>query len=384
MHTVTFIVGVMLILLTLVDGFEGILLPRRVNHPFRYARLYFRFSWRGWRWAGLRLFKGRWREAMLGVYGPLSLLGLFGSWVACLIIGFGLVQWSLNALVSTAQPALLDRHFVDYLYFSGTTYFTLGLGDVVPLAKCARAFTILEAGLGFGFFAIIISYLPVLYQAFSRREVTISLLDARAGSPPTAGEFVRRLRHPGQIKVDAATLQQWEQWCAEVLESQVSFPVLGYYRSQHSNQSWVAALTMMLDACAVLIVLLPKDESHQAQLTFAMARHAAVDMALILGIRPSSTPRDRLAGIDDKRINELLCEVSGQEIGAGECASRLSVLRGTYEPFMEGIANYFVLALPPIIAMEQSADNWQRSAWMPRTPGIGNLPAGKSEGDHFG
>jgi hypothetical protein len=146
----------------------------------------------------------------------------------------------------------------------------------------------------------------------------------------------------------------------------------------------VAALTMMLDACAVLIVLLPSDQSHQAQLTFAMARHAAVDMGLVLGIRPVSPSSDRLGGIDATRIDELLCQVSGQAIGASECGRRLAELRGTYEPFMQAIANHFVLTLPPIIAAGHIADNWQRSAWMPRTPGIGNLPPGKSEGDHFG
>jgi hypothetical protein len=382
MRTVLLIVGILLILITLVDGFEAILLPRRVNHRFRYSRLYYRNAWRAWRGIALALFRGKWREAMLGIFGPLSLLGLFGSWIFCLVIGFALIQWSLDALVSTAQPNLLDRHIVDYLYFSGTTYFTLGLGDVAPVSKIARAFTVIEVGLGFGFLAIIISYLPVLYQAFSKREAVISLLDARASSPPTAGEYIRRLRHEGVLDADDATLRQWEQWCGELLESHVSFPILGYYRSQHSNQSWVTALTMMLDACAILIVLLPNDESHQAQLTFAMGRHAAVDLGLVLGIKPVPPPSDRLDCLDAQKIHDLLDHVG--KISEIECEGRLRELRGMYEPFMQGIANHFVLTLPLIVAADHVADNWQRSAFMPRTPGIGNLPPGKSEGDHFG
>src|SRR5918996_6210365 len=77
--------------------------------------------------------------------------------------------------------------FSTYLYMSGTTFFTLGLGDVTPLAPLGRGFVVVEAGVGFGFLAVVISYLPILYQAFSRREVSISLLDARAGSPSSAG-----------------------------------------------------------------------------------------------------------------------------------------------------------------------------------------------------
>ena len=180
----------------------------------------------------------------------------------------------------------LQNSFITYLYFSGTTFFTLGYGDVVPTGVWGRLLSVVEAGIGFGFLAIVISYLPVLYQAFSHREVTISMLDARAGSPPSAGEFLLRLARAGRIDQADPFLQEWEHWCAELLESNLSFPVLAYFRSQHDNQSWLAALTMILDTCAILIVHVKRKDSYHAQLTFAMARHAAVDLALVLRVRP--------------------------------------------------------------------------------------------------
>ena len=142
--------------------------------------------------------------------------------------------------------------------------------------------------MGFGFMAVIIGYLPVLYQAFSHREQVIALLDARAGSPPTAGELVRRLAKTGRVMHVDSLLWEWERWSADLLESQLSFPVLAYYRSQHDNQSWLTGLTAMLDTCAVLLANVSDVNRYQAQITFAMARHAAVDLTLIFRRLPAT------------------------------------------------------------------------------------------------
>jgi hypothetical protein len=381
LHTIAFILGLLLILATLVDAFESILLPRRVNHRFRYSRLYYQNGWSLWRGMAARVPDSRWREAMLSVFGPMSLLGLFASWIVGLILGFAILQWSLASLSSGGQQ-LAAPSFGATLYFSGTTYFTLGLGDLIPSAGFSRSLTVVEAGLGFGFLAIIISYLPVLYQAFSRREVTISLLDARAGSPPTGGEFVRRLVRNSRIDVDDAALREWERWSAELLESHLSFPVLAFYRSQHANQSWLSALASMLDACSLLLTILPPEDSHQAQLTFAMARHAAVDIALIFSVRPPSEPNPLRASVTAE-LGVLLHHLGRPAADSAAIESRLSELRGLYEPFLDALARFFVLSLPAVMVRNPAADNWQRSAWMSRTPGIGDLPTGKAGGDHF-
>src|SRR5262249_60109993 len=96
-------------------------------------------------------------------------------------------------------------------------------------------------------------YLPVLHRSFARREATISLLDARAGSPPTAFELLRRHAGAGIHGLDALTdlLHDWERWSAELMESHLSYPVLAYFRSQHDNQSCIGSLTVILDVCAL-------------------------------------------------------------------------------------------------------------------------------------
>src|SRR5882672_7661183 len=142
--------GIFLIILTLVDGFETILQPRRVTHRFRYARLFYRSTWRIWRFVAMRFSIGKRREAFLGVFGPLSLLGLFASWIVALIFGFALIYWSRGYPLAAPESQL---NFGSYLYLSGTTFFTLGLGDVTPASGMARALCVIEAGMGFAFLA---------------------------------------------------------------------------------------------------------------------------------------------------------------------------------------------------------------------------------------
>src|ERR1700722_11611898 len=294
--------AVVLIGIVLIDAFEAMILPRRVRHGYRLARQFYRTVWLVWTAVARLLPAGRRRNALLSIFGPLSLFALMIVWAAGLIFGFALLHWSLDTLFSA--PGGTDDHFTTYLYSSATTFFTLGYGDLVPNGTIGRAFAVSEAGLGFGFLAVIISYLPVLYQAFSRREITISLLDARAGSPPSAGELLRRLADAhGGARV-GPLLADWERWAAEVLESQLSFPVLSYYRSQHDNQSWVAALTTILDTSALLIAGVECSEGHQARLTFAMARHAAVDLGLGFGTPPLPPESDRLPPATLARLRE--------------------------------------------------------------------------------
>ncbi len=183
------------------------------------------------------------------------------------------------------------------IYLSGTTLFTLGIGDVTPLNHWARDLVIIEAGTGLGFVAVVIGYLPVLYQAFSRREGSIALLDGRAGSPPTASELLRRHASDGGNDALVTLLAEWERWSAEMLESHISYPLLCYFRSQHDNQSWLSAITAILDTCAVLLSIVECSACRQARLTFAMARHTVVDLLLVFDMQPVAMPKPASSGL---------------------------------------------------------------------------------------
>ncbi len=371
--------SLVLIALVLWDVFEAMLLPRRVTRQFRFARMYYVYSWRPWAVLA-RLFRpGKRRNTLLSLYGPLSILGLFSLWAIGLIIGFALLQWSLRSPLHTPDG---QQSFGDYGYFSGVTFFTLGFGDVTPSQPLGRFLAVVEAGLGFGFLAVVISYLPVLYQAFSHREVTISLLDARAGSPPTAAQFLSRLARYGEVTALDRFLEEWERWAAQLLESHISFPVLSYYRSQHDNQSWLAALTVILDTSALVVAGIRGAGQSQAWLTFAMSRHAVVDLSQVFHVPPIAPDPNRRPTERLRALREHL-KAAGLKLKGGEAMDhRLDELRGMYEPFVNALSHYLLLPVPPVFSEEEPVDNWQTSAWMRRARGFGQLATADPADDH--
>jgi hypothetical protein len=355
------VIGLAVVVVILHDAFETIVLPRRVNRRFRLARLFYIWTWRPFSKFARRVESKRKRETFLSFFGPLSLIALIGVWAFSLILGFALLHFGLQTPIVATGKAVT---FNEYWYMSGETFFTLGYGDVSPLDSFGRFLAVIEAGTGFAFLAVVIGYLPVIYQAFSKREAHIAMLDARAGTPPSAAELLRRHAQSGDNHGSLnQLLSEWEKWAAELLESHLSYPVLCYYRSQHDNQSWIASLTTILDACALILVSVDMPLHWQAQLTFAMARHAIVDLAQIFNASPTLTGEDRMTVEDMRRLREIL-EAAGVPLrGDGEATERLGALRMMYEPYVKSLADFMLVKLPPWIPLEKRADNWQTSAF---------------------
>jgi hypothetical protein len=301
-------------------------------------------------------------------------------WATSLIFGFALLQYGVGEHFRLSGEPLT---FGLLIYHSGETFFTLGYGDIIPDSGLARALAVIESGLGFGFLGVVIGYLPTIYSSFSRREIEISLLDARAGSPPSAAELLSRFGNCPQQAVLDQIFKDWERWAAEVLESHLSYPALSFFRSQHNNQSWLGALITILDASALVIAGVDGLRYEQAKITFAMARHAVVDLAQIVNARYNPNSPDRLSEEELKRLRQKLAE-RGVKLGDGAAfEEKLSHLRSLYEPYAVAIALNLSITLPPWIHPDRQKDNWQAGPWDRAIQARGLAARVQSMDDHF-
>jgi hypothetical protein len=228
----------------------------------------------------------------------------------------------------------------------------------MPKGRGGRLLVVAETSSSLILLTMVFAYLPILYQSFARREVRLTMLDAWAGSPPCATEILRRVATSGDLLYLDAFFADWELWCSDVLESHLSYPSIAYFRSQHSRQSWVSALTAVLDAAALVKVGIEGLPTWRAHLTFAMARHAAVDLTHIL-TEPLLPLEDRLP---PNELASLRCELeqAGLRLNRSpEADHELAALRKSYEPYVTGLSNRLMMSVPRWHSAAREPDNWQ-------------------------
>src|SRR5215469_1648205 len=382
MHIFFLLLGLVLFAAVLLDSFQTIILPRRPVVRFRLTRLFFLATWIPWTRIVHLVRDPRRREQYYSFYGPLSLLMLFVVWAVSLVTAFALIYFGLHVpFTDPWHPVTSIGRLRTCFYVSGSTLFTLGLGDVIPASHATRFLIVVEAGTGLGFIALVIGYLPVLYSAFSAREMAVALLDARAGSPPTAGELLLRHHFEGGAEALTELLAEWERWSATMLETHISYPILCYYRSQHDNQSWLSALTAILDTCALLITAVESPVQRQAQLTFAVGRHVLVDIGHVFHRenaeqRLRESPFTRLSDEEFSQLCDLLRHADIKLCGDIDIRTRLDALRKLYEPHACAMAHYLRLQLPrwtPPPVNTEKPDIWT-SVGRLRSPGSTATP----------
>jgi hypothetical protein len=336
MRVVAGIGGVALILLMLFEFFVTFLLPRRVRRDPRIARGLNRMVWRPWRALSRRLSPST-ADTWLGFFGPFALVFQLIIWTLGLMAGYGLLEW--GAVGGSFGSRMLSSSGV-FLSAEGPSGSTSG-----------HVIALFEAATGIGVLFVVIGYLPAVYTAFSRRETAISQLATRAGSPPAAGVLLHRAIGRQQWQELKRELQEWEEWAAELMETHLTYPLLGFYRSQHVNQNWLAALTAMVDVAAFVKATAPDEKVVAADVTFDIGRHALADLALQYRLQPGQV-EERLLAADFDRLYEIVDAATDDAVGREDAWRRLAELRQRYEPNAEALARFLALELPP---------------WLPRT-----------------
>ena len=331
--------GLIVLVGTLLNVFSTLVMPRASRWRFRLNRLLFLATWRPWRWVGVRMNTLERRERVLAVAAPMFFFVLLVSWAGLVVVGYALIVWS--PAFAPGVKGQDGTQFGTALYFSGSTLFTIGFGDVVATGF-TRAIAVVEGATGLGLVAVVIAYLPVLYQAFNRREVGILFLDARAGSPPSGPELLRRTGGDGLAGDLPELFREWERWSADVLETHLSYPLLAFFRSPHDYTSWVTTMGAVLDA-ATLVLAAVEDGPHEpAKMFYLTGVHAVEDLWRYF----SGEERDAMIGRDE--FHAVMEDLRGAGIALNdedEAWERFIRLRSRYGGRLDSLA--VLLASPP-------------------------------------
>ena len=279
LRIVTGLGGVMLVITTLSAAIRSFILPRnevvRMNvWVFLAIRTVFD--------AAARLANSyERRDRIMAHYAPVGLVALPVVWEALVGAGYTCLYWALG-----------EGSWQHCYEFSGSSLLTLGTTTTNHLLSSALSYS--EATLGLLLLTLLISYLPTIYQAFSRREATVALLELRAGTPPTAACLLGWLNHDGSVQNDEQQWAEWERWFVEIEESHTSLPILSFFRSPQPGRSWVTAGGLILDTAALLFAAVDGPQPRQAQLTFKAGSLALNRVYRFFDTKASSEPADLL------------------------------------------------------------------------------------------
>jgi len=336
MRWIALLAGIVILLWTLLDVFRTLVMPRAARGRFRLSRILFRLLWRPWRWAGVRRKTIQARERVLAGAAPFFFFLLLVGWVSLALLGYALILWSPFA----DGLGRGGDSFGDAIYVAGSSLFTLGFGGDVT--GWTRAVVVIAGATGLGLFAVVIAYLPVLYQAFNRREVGVLLLDARAGSPPSGPELLHRLGSAGVASSLPELFAEWERWVADVLETHMSYPLLALFRSPHDDTSWITSLGAVLDAATLILTSVDGEPDERAKLMYGTGVHAVEDLFYYLRLA------EREAVIQRDEFEDVLDDLKEDGFSVrpvDEAFGRFTEKRAKYAPRLDAIA--VLLAAPP-------------------------------------
>ena len=332
MDVLPFLLGIFLLALALWDLFQTVVVPRPTPGWFRIGRYLVRGSWRA-----LLVLRdgraGRSTDRVLGLFAPAATVTLLVAWLLTMIVGYGLVLYSIRDELRPVPPDLGTT-----IYFAATSVLTLGFGDIVADGMAARAVITVAAISGLGAVALVVTFLFSLYGSYQRREVRVVTLQAAAGAPPSAVALLETYAHLDLTDQLALLFREWQDWAAEVLDSHVAFPVLGYFRSSHDDLSWISALGTVLDASSLVLTTIEDVPRGDAKLFKRMGTHLVEDISN-LGFGDGH-PADLDRSSFDAACDRL--EGAGYRLAPRDVAwPAFEAARATYATALAAMASYW-------------------------------------------
>lgn len=334
MDQIAFVLGALLLALTLWDVFQTVVVPRPSPGVFRLARYVIRGSWLALRTTA-RSRSDHTRDLVFGIFGPAAAVMLLVVWLAGLVLGYGLVLYSIRDQLTPIPPT-----FGTTVYFAASSVLTLGFGDIVATGPFARVLVATAAATGLGVVALVVTFLFSLYGSYQRREVEVVSLQATAGAPPSAVALLEAYARLDLVPRLPELFIAWQRWSAEVLDSHVAYPLLGFFRSSHDNLSWISALGSVLDAASLVLTTIRDVPRGEAELARRVGSHLVEDVSN-LGFHHGSPVT--LARADFDEVCVRLEEAGYALEPADEAWPHFEAKRAMYAPRLEQMAQYWAV-----------------------------------------
>lgn len=306
--------------------------PKRGLSP---ARRFYQVSWAIFSKVAARIEDPVARERFLTPYGPVSLVAVLAVWVAMLVIGWGLLWWSLEHRIEGITNVW------SAVYFSGVTFLTIGFGDIVPEGSGTRILAVAEGLMGILTTALVIGLLPTLFGAYSRRESKLLTLDDLTDEVDPV-EYLKLYAAGGDLGPLNEEFREWDQWCADVYDSHTAYPMLIWFRSRQLGRSWTIGLGIVVESATyVLACVQPGDHRlHHAQLLY---RRAVMLFDALRSVEHIAVaPVGQLLSPDDvreqfRRVYDAVVELGLPVRPFEEALEREHVLRMDYIPALVGV-----------------------------------------------
>ncbi len=279
---IAFLIGAFIAAATVLSSIRTLVVPR--GEPVLLSRIVFVTIRSLYNLRANRADTYAQRDRIMASYASLSLLALLPVWLAGVGFGYMMMFWALGA------PSWLEAFRT-----SGSALLTLGFESPTGVAQSLLMFS--EAAIGLMFVALLIAYLPTMYSAFERREALVTMLEVRAGSPPSVVEMLARYYRIHGLDHLGEAWERWEEWFADVEESHTSLGALAFFRSPDPNRSWVTSAGVVLDTAAFTNATLDIPHDPRADLCIRAGFLALRHVAGFFGIAydPDPKPTDPIS-----------------------------------------------------------------------------------------
>jgi hypothetical protein len=336
LRIVLVVLGLLLILASLNDVFQSVIVPRAVGRRLRPSYYQARILWTMWPRVARRIYPNNEdaREDFLAAFAPFNLVANLMNWSLLLLIGYGAIFFALREQV---HPTL--GSFGEAFYFAGTSFFTIGFGDYVGNTGLTRLASLAAGASGFGIISTTTAYLFAIFGAFQNREQFVVTVGARAGAPPSGVGLLTIAAHAGVTKDLPVLMRSAEAWCAMLMETHLAYPILAYFRSSHDYESWVGTLGTMLDT-AVLMMTTVQCDGGEARILYNIGRHATHDLSSYFRLAGD----DRDPGITRDQFDDACkrLESAGLSLHDPDRAwQHFAELRRGYASHLNALASFF-------------------------------------------